>query len=392
MALKKYSVNIFNSLKKRCSDQMTLKKIKILTSISLVLTVCGCSFSDDALFPSLSGNDVENRSDQKTISSADINTPPSMGSTEFEPIEVTSASDTGTFVGQKVTTFRGELKQLQDTIRKRNQTLQAIRSKTSVDAAKYHSVVALIKSRLQVGTTPGNPDIFARWQDAQSMIQRMNENISMMNQLATQVASDSAMTAYLSDSIRAAFNVSGAVDEDHRQLRILEDETNQTAVLIERLLSELNHDINRQQQYTENEKSNLSTLTIAIKDGQLYGSSLSSPTASFEGTSPNYSPLPDANVKSKPLFIVRFNKPNVPYEQGLYQSIKRVLEVKKDAKFELVAVTPIDKTKVSNINARRSAESVLRSLTSMGMPASRVNLSAMSSDSADSVEVHLYVK
>ena len=369
---------------------MTLQKIKILTSVSLVLTVCGCSFSSDALFPSLSGNDVEN-TNQRTISSADINTPPSLGTTDFSPIEVSQASSTGTFVGQKVVTFRGELKQLQETIKKRNETLQAIRAKTSMDAAKYHSIVALIKSRLQVGTTPGNPDIFAKWQDAQSMIQRMNENISMMNQLATQVASDSAMTAYLSDSIRAAFNVSGAVDEDHRQLRILEDETNQTAVLIERLLSELNHDINRQQQYTENEKGNLSTLTVAIKDGQLYGTSLT-PVSSFENTSPNYSPLPDANIKSKPLFIVRFNKPNVPYEQSLYQSVKRVLDVKKDANFELVAVTPVDTTKVSNINARRSAEAVLRSLTSMGMPASRVTLSAMSSNEADSVEVHLYVK
>ncbi len=372
---------------------MTFQKAKIFTSLSLVIALSGCSFSSDALFPSLTGSDaqeVQLQDNNQIISSSEINTPPTMGSTNFEPISVSAAGATGTFVGQKVVTFRNELKQLQETIRTRNETLQAIRGKTSMDAAKYHSIVALIKSRLQVGTTPGNPDIFARWQDAQSMISQMNNNISMMNQLATQVASDAAMTAYLSDSIRAAFNVSGAVDEDHRQLRILEDETNQTAVLIERLLSELNHDINRQQQYTENEKSNLNTLTVAIKGGQLYGSSLA--TSSFDVNTPSYSPLPDATVKSKPLFIVRFNKPNVPYEQGLYQAVKRVLEVKKDAEFELVAVTPVSKTKVSNINARRSAETVLRSLTSMGMPASRVNLSAMSSNDADSVEVHLYVK
>ena len=37
----------------------------------------------------------------------------------------------------------------------------------------------------------------------------------------------------------------GAVDEDHRQLKILENEINQSIVLIDRLLSELSTDIAR---------------------------------------------------------------------------------------------------------------------------------------------------
>ena len=42
--------------------------------------------------------------------------------------------------------------------------------------------------------------------------------------------------------------------------------------------------------------------------------------------------------------------------------------------------------------AQRNAENVLRSLNNMGLPASRVSMSAMSSPSAKNNEVHLYVR
>ena len=44
-------------------------------------------------------------------------------------------------------------------------------------------------------------------------------------------ATDSAMITYLLDTIRATFAISGAREEEHEQLRRMEDETNQTAVL-----------------------------------------------------------------------------------------------------------------------------------------------------------------
>jgi hypothetical protein len=43
-------------------------------------------------------------------------------------------------------------------------------------------------------------------------------------------------------------------------------------------------------------------------------------------------------------------------------------------------------------NAKRQAETVLRSLTDMGLPAERVTLSASTSGSAQSNEVHVFVR
>jgi hypothetical protein len=53
--------------------------------------------------------------------------------------------------------------------------------------------------------------------------------------------------------------------------------------------------------------------------------------------------------------------------------------------------TPAEVALNSN-SARRNAESVLRTLTNMGLPPDRVSLAATTSPTATTTEVHLYVR
>ena len=124
-----------------------------------------------------------------------------------------------------------------------------------------------VNARLQVGTTPGNPVLVQQWNEAQAQLDRISADVAAMNNLANKVAADSAMSSYLLESTRAAYGLSGAVDEDHRQLAILEDEVNKTVVLIDRLLNELSDDIRRQTDYVNRERGNIQTLAVAIKNG-----------------------------------------------------------------------------------------------------------------------------
>lgn len=371
---------------------MSLSKSRFLV-LGVTLALAGCSFASDALFPSLGG-------DGSGIQSSSLDQPPSLGNGSFVPPTVTPGQPTGTFVGQKVQTFRAELATLQGVIRQRNQQLQTLRMQTITDSRAYHESVASINARLQVGTTPGNPVLQQQLSAAQGQLDRLNLDVSAMNQLASSVASDSAMTVYLLDSVRAAYSLSGAVDEDHRQLQILEDETNQTVVLIERLLSELSQDISRQQNYIGNERSNLNTLALGVKNGQLYGTSISN-QAMIRGNAL----APDAGVSMaqnalagdrRPLVVIRFDRPNVAYEQQLYQAVARAVERRPNAMFDLVAVSPTaggaGQSALAAANARRSAEQVMRSLSDMGVGADRVRMSAMSSAGAAANEVHLYVR
>jgi hypothetical protein len=354
-----------------------------IISMSALLSLGGCSFATDALFP---------------FGEEPSNAAPVASSGEFRPAPVASSGqvgqfgmstmDTGTFVNQKVSQFNSELNQLRSTLSVRNNQLEAIRSQTVGNASTYHGMVGNIKSRLQVGTTPGNPQLMSQWRSSQEQLNRIEGDIASMNQLAAQVAADSAMSSYLLDSVRAAYSLTGAVDDDHRRLRGLEDEVNQTTVTIERLLTELKTDIGRQQKFVATERENLMALAGDINSGQLYGSQRASSSGMQMASA-----TPGDFSQRRPLVVIRFDRQDVAYEPALYQAVSRALERRPDAVFDLVAVSPGSGTQsLSSGSARSNAEKVMGSLAGMGLPSDRVMLSAMASPAAQSSEVHIYVR
>ena len=94
--------------------------------------------------------------------------------------------------------------------------------------------------------------------------------------------------------------------------------------------------------------------------------------------------------------VIRFDRPNVAFEEPLYTAVSRALERRPQAAFDLVAVAPgrgsAAQVTVATNKSKRNAESVLRSLSNMGLPLHRVRLSAMTSRQADTSEVHIYVR
>jgi hypothetical protein len=307
---------------------------------------------------------------------------------------VTPGQPTGTVVGKKVEDLRGDLTRLQSSVGNENNQLQQLRAQAIANANNYHSTVAAIESKLQVGTTKGNPILVAQWNQAQSQLEAVNTDLGRMNSLANEVASNAALASYLLEATRAAFGISGAVDEDHRQLAILEDETNRTTVLVDRLLTELTEDISRQTNYLGAERSNLNTLALAVNNGELYGESFSAR---------NYAPAmappmaPGSGIATgRPLVVIRFDRENPDYEQALFAAVSATLDRRPNAAFDLVAVAPAAGTpaqvSLNTSKARRSADKVMRSLTSMGLSPDRVSLSTMTSATAQTNEVHLYVR
>jgi hypothetical protein len=301
--------------------------------------------------------------------------PPTLGTTDFTPPTMTPGTPTGTFVGQEVVQLRGAMGKLQGTIGGRNDQLQQIRRTTTENSQRYHGTVAAVTDR--IGT-----------------------DIAAMNSLANLVANDSSLAAWLLESARATYGLAGAIDEDHRQLAILEDETNRTVVLIDRLLNELSEDISRQTTYVGNERRNLTVLSLAIKNGELFGPNLAN--RAFASAAPLASAAPalardSFAVRSRrPLVVIRFDRPDVPFEQGLYTAVSRTIQRRPDAAFDLVAVVPGSGTPAevasNSTKSKRHAEQVLRTLTDMGLPPDRVRLSSMTNPEAATNEVHIYVR
>jgi hypothetical protein len=379
-----------------------------LLSTSLV---AGCSLSFDQLLPSLTGeNPIENDAPAEGLARANVLPvapgqvaktvdpimPPAMGTSNFEPKNITAGENTGTFVGQKALELRNELRNLQASVSKNNNKLQTVRGKTIQDSQRYHGAISAINARLQVGTTPGNPVLVGQFNQALADLKNVGDDIGAMNRLTTNVTADSTLAAYLAENTRAAFRITGAIDEDHQQLAILEDEVNRTVVLIDRLLKELTEDIQRQTNYVSTERSNLNTLSSAVKSGELMGSSLTNRAlAAATSDIPYRQAEPRSLVGRRPLVVIRFDRKNVAFEQALYNAVSKTLERRPNTSFELVAVAPASggaaRIALNSNKARRNAEKVMRSLQRMGLPPQRIAVSAQTSRSAQSNEVHLYL-
>lgn len=318
--------------------------------------------------------------------------PPPVSKPVLPAGQVSTGPSTGTVVGTRVQQIRGEFSGMQGELSAQTNTLRTLRSQAIQNATAYTTTVGTINARLQVGTTPGNPELVAAWNNAQGSLEKMNADLGQMNSLASQVATSSSKTAYLIDSVRATYALQGAIDEDHRQLKVLENEVNQTAVVVDRLLSELTQDIARQSAVLAAERNNLVTLSLAVKNGRLLGPSLGN--RNFTPVSGIAGGGPIGIAGRRPLMIVRFDQTRVQYEQALYGAVSEVLQRRPEAQFDLVAVAPAAGADpaLGSATSKRNAERILRSMTDMGVNPARVQMSSTSSPQVTVSEVHIYVR
>lgn len=350
----------------------SMKKHVWLAAIAAPLLLAGCQ--GQAISPSASGAPI--------------------GAEVVDGRPIVPGQPTGTLVGQKVIEVRSDLNRLQTAVQQQSLKHQDLRNSAERNAAGYQTTVGAINGKLQMGTTPGNPMVTAAWQQAQAQLDQIGSDLDQMNRLSNDVANNAAFSSYLLDSIRAAYTVSGAVDEDHRQLRILEDQVNQTTVSVDRLLNQLSEDISRQTNFLGTERSNLTMLASSVSTGQIYGTTLAS-RAYAPPAQPALPPLAGMST-GRPLVVIRFDRPNVDYEQALYQAAAKALEMRPNAAFDVVGVAPAmgqpAQVALNSDIARTNANRVSRSLLNMGLPPDRIGIAQVNDPNTQVNEVHVYVR
>jgi hypothetical protein len=370
-------------------------------------TLAACSDLDAALF----GDDSAAASDA-AVPPADAGAPPSASagiaaSVPMPPppvgampsgaapvatittVPVAGGADTGTQVNKTIQSIRAQVAGLQQKIAANAGRLADLRNQGAGAANAYQNSKARITARLQIGTTRGNPELVAEWNSAQASLDSLSANINALNALGTDVTNDSSSAHFALNQISATMNVSGAVDEDHRQLVLLEDETSQTIVVLDRLLSELSDSVQRQTAYVANERSNLTVLANSIKAGELYGA-LSTPVPSGALSSQQLASA------GQPLVVIRFDRPDVDYQQQLYAALNQALQSRPSAGFEVVAVSPSKgnaaAVQIAQTTARRHAQDVMRSMTDMGVPATRLGVASTTDPATSASEVRVFVR
>ena len=360
------------------------------------------------------------------------------------------------FMKSKIANLTSEKDQLRKLVESRKDTLQAMRNETNTAVSDYRNSVAKINAKLQVGTTPGNPELMDEWKSARAKLERVNDLSFDIKRLVADVEADQSMVEYMLGSIRASYNISGTTEDEHKQLKALEEDVRQIGASISSFARKIDAEAERQQSYVTIEKNNLNDVAFNIKNSKPQGTgaaptdyfanggSVFSSDASYQaflretseqeyGYVPHTSVTPraqrqtyvprfddavvapsraqttsvervglagpqlpppasmtssNANVSSRPLVVVQFDRPNVEFEEPLYQALSRALERNPSATFEVSGVAPQGK---NNSSAKKNVKAVMTALTDMGLPASRVAMT-MATDNVKFDEVRVYEK
>jgi phenylpyruvate tautomerase PptA (4-oxalocrotonate tautomerase family) len=225
----------------------------------------------------------------------------------------------------------------------------------------------------------------------------VSADIAEMNNLATRVAADSTMSAFLSESARApsAFRCRrrGSSPVDHPRGRV-----NRTVVLIDRLLKEVGDDVRRQTAYVSTERGNLNLLSPASRAARSMAPAWSPGDGLGRRNGAGRRPFGRAgrrHCRAAAAGGHPLRQTKRALSAGVYNAVSRVLEQRPDATFDLVAVAPTaggPPAWRSNQQSRRFAEGVLRSLVEMGLPPNKVAIAGTTSDAANTNEVHIYLR
>lgn len=381
------------------------------------LALSGCSYGDNLLdlatgTTATTNAGAPNTASPSTPSTAASNPQPSVTATALPSGATATAGAAGTtLMGQRLPSLRADVAQFQGNVAHHQADLAATRESLGNNTSSYSNIITGINTRLQAGTTEGNPELVAQWGQAQALLDQMNGSVTHLIGISNEAADDSSLGNYVRDELRAAHGLRGGVDSDRDELKQLEAQTTSSLAQADQLHTAVSGEITRQNASIAGERNSLATLALAIQSGRPNGPSVAgrqvTPAAAVaaapSGTAPRAgvpsrdSAAPTASRASdRPLVVIRFDQPNVDYEQPLYTAVNRALQRKPSAAFTIQAVAPNASSAAGvavNTNAsRENAAKVLRSLTAMGMPADRLSLSATMSPDIQSGEVRIYVR
>ncbi|MGE0723936.1 MAG: hypothetical protein AB7O45_06155 [Alphaproteobacteria bacterium] len=294
--------------------------------------------------------------------------------------------------------LQSDLATLEAGRERRQNDAEALRRAAAAEVDAYDAIVKRMGERIAAGAAPRNPELLADWTEARRRIGRVDTAVGRLRVLGAEVASDRALAAYLRDSARGAQALSGT-DADMAELKRIEAGFGETGAGLERLSGEIGGEASRHAAWVDTERRRAETLFAAIQGGGTPPSAVSTRPA------PNVAsavPPPETAAATaatrpvgidgrRPFVVLRFDRPDAPFERPLFEAVQAAVSRQPDVRFDLVAVNPAGGG-VDPAESRRNAERVLKALVEMGLPASRIVLSARTLPAADAPQVHLYVR
>ena len=189
------------------------------------------------------------------------------------PISIEAGSDTGTAVSKSVATMRNQISSLETSLAQNAQRLADLRNAGADAASAYHEAKAHITTRLQVGTTRGNPELVSEWNTAQTSLDQWRAISTGSTPLAPPSRAIPLRRITRWTRLQPPSTCPAPWTKIIASFRCLK--TNQPNHCADRpAFEEVSDDVQRQTAYVANERSDLTVLASSIKNGELYGGEL----------------------------------------------------------------------------------------------------------------------
>ena len=300
-----------------------------------------------------------------------------------------------TYVGQRILEMQDEFNKLDNEISEKKINFDLLKSNGIKSAENYHSLVAAIAARLQIGTTPGNPILLDQFENAQTELASVSAQGQNIVDVGNKISLLSTRVSYLLEQARAAKKLRGAVDQDHRDLSAFQDALKRRSIDVIRSLEELNETVRRREIFLAAERRRLTLLANAISVGESFGTGLGTvKSLPVSNENNSYDQKSESGVSPSPIAVFKIRSESENYHQDLFGAVSAALEKAPETKFTLVAVSSsagnASKQAERAANAKLDVGKLISSLVSMGMPVDRLSVNSLSVASVENTEVRLY--
>jgi hypothetical protein len=291
--------------------------------------------------------------------------------------------------------LKGELDQIKARVANRDASLQQLKNGLALDVSAYNAATGAVKTGLQSGKPPGDSALLGQWSDAQAALARVDNNMAKLVALSVQSSQGASFADYIADSAKRAHALQGSA-ADRDRLATIQADAVATGGSARAQKAAVDAEIERQTADVTRERAGLMQLASAIEGGTLYPATKGADAAARRAATTSAPPPPGNLDGRKPLVVIRFDQPNVRYDEPVRKAAALALQRKPTTIFDVVASAPAEGAPDAVASAREKskadAEAVIRSLMGAGAPSSQLTLTLAAPQSAAGSEVLVFVR
>jgi hypothetical protein len=391
-----------------------LRHTFLIAAVSAALA--GCSSVESFLLPSDNAPRETIPVDQSAAapeatqaSSQDLLTLSEEANTLSSPMNI---GDEG-YVKNAIATLESGVNYLESAYGQRRNNYTAMQDNITASAKAYLDIVSDIRAKLQVGTTPGNPQLLSQLNSARVALDALGSRVINLRELNNTLDRDLSQAIFLKQMGRNAQFIQGSAESDLERIQSDLLRLDRTTRTMETMRDSSNRLIERQQGLEQIHRNELNLLNQIIYRGVNAESfsfradeltqnganqALNAPVETSMATpAVQVSSLAD-NTKTQPaagnpeLLSLTLAGKKKGFEESLYNAISKAHTQNADVTFALKGVYPTGKTKAETKKlqqqAKKDADTVLTAMVDMGVPASRVTVS-VAAGTTDAVQVQL---